>query len=76
MKDEQEHIRLMEALDKHVGPVVLSGYAHPLYDTHLAHWQRITMPSLAEKGKVRTECLWLNAKAQRRQLSLFDEEGA
>jgi DNA adenine methylase len=72
MKDS-EHLALLDALDKHVGPVVLSGYAHPLYDERLAHWQRVTMPSLAEKGLVRTEVLWLNAKAQRRQYSLFDE---
>lgn len=75
MKDA-EHIQLLEALDKHIGPVVLSGYAHPLYDGMLSHWQRITSQSLAEQGKVRTEVLWLNAKAQKRQLSLFDMQGA
>lgn len=76
MKDEKEHVQLIEALDKHVGPVVLSGYSTPLYDGMLAHWQRVTNGSLAEKGQVRTEVLWLNAKAQRRQLNLFEVEGA
>ena len=76
MKDDRAHVELIEALDRCQGMVVLSGYAHPIYDSRLAHWQRVTMPSLAEHGKVQTEVLWLNAKAARRQLSLFDVEGA
>jgi DNA adenine methylase len=70
---DQDHIDLLNALDRHAGPVVLSGYAHPLYDERLAHWQRITASALAEKGQSRTEVLWLNKKAQRRQMSLFEE---
>jgi len=74
--DTAGHVELLTVLNQHRGPVILSGYAHPLYDEMLTGWQCVTMPSLAEKGKVRTECLWLNAKAQRRQLSLFEVEGA
>jgi DNA adenine methylase len=69
---DQDHLKLLDALDDHTGPVVLSGYAHPIYDNRLAHWQRVTTSALAEKGRSRTEVLWLNEKAQRRQLSLFD----
>lgn len=72
--NDQDHIELLDALDLHAGPVVLSGYTHPLYDDRLAHWQRVTVSSVAEKGQTRTEVLWLNAKAKRQQLSLFDEE--
>lgn len=71
MSDE-EHIVLLDALDKHTGPVVLSGYAHPLYDERLTHWDRVAITSFAEKGQSRTEVLWLNKKAKRRQLSLFE----
>jgi DNA adenine methylase len=71
-----DHLALLDALDAHAGPVVLSGYAHPLYDDRLSHWQRLTCGAIAEKGQMRTECLWLNAKVQRRQLSLFEVEGA
>lgn len=75
MKDEASHVELIEALEKHIGPVVLSGYDNPLYGRLLSHWKQVTMPSLAEKGRVRTESLWLNkAAARNRQLSLFDEE--
>lgn len=74
--DTQAHINLLTALKQHRGPVVLSGYAHPLYDTQLESWHRVTMPALAEKGKVQTEVLWLNPQAtQCQQLNLF-EQGA
>lgn len=72
MGKEQEHIDLLNALDKHVGPVVLSGYANSLYDERLKHWQRVTSSSLAESGKKQVEVLWLNEKAKSRQLNLFD----
>jgi DNA adenine methylase len=54
------HEQLLDALDRHPGPVVLSGYAHPLYDNRLADWQRQTKVMLAEKGNLREEILWLN----------------
>jgi DNA adenine methylase len=73
MKHDQEHLDLLHALDKHVGPVVLSGYAHPLYDERLKHWQRVTKQSAVEKGQTRTEVLWLNRQAASRQLNLFEE---
>lgn len=69
------HARLLETLDRCTCAVLLSGYAHPLYDERLAHWTRIGSNVQAEHGRARTEVLWLNAKAQRRQLSLFDEQG-
>ncbi|GAC1691033.1 MAG: DNA adenine methylase [Ktedonobacteraceae bacterium] len=78
MAKDSEHIALLDALCKHVGPVVLSGYAHPLYDERLKDWQRVTKQSAVEKGQTRIEVLWLNAKAKRNQVShkavsLFDE---
>ena len=73
---DEEHIQMLDALIAHTGMVVLSGYAHPLYDERLRHWQRLTRPSVAEHGKLQTEVLWLNPQAfQRRQLSLFEEKG-
>lgn len=69
---DSEHVQLLDALDKHPGPVVLSGYAHPLYDERLSHWDRLSMLALAEHGQARTEVLWLNQKAARcQQLPLF-----
>ncbi len=68
----EDHLQLLDALDRHPGPVILSGYANPLYTDRLASWEQVTMPTLAEHGMMRTEVLWLNQKAARcRQLSLF-----
>lgn len=71
---DSDHVALLEALDRHTGMVVLSGYPHALYDDCLQHWHRISVPSVAEHGKARTEVLWLNPKASgNRQLNLFAE---
>ena len=72
--NDAEHLELLEALDTHTGPVVLSGYACALYDDRLPQWHRVTMPALTEGGNVRTEVLWLNQKAaQAQQLRMFTE---
>jgi DNA adenine methylase len=72
---DDEHVALLNALDVHRGPVVLSGYAHPLYDERLTHWYRVTAPAVTEHGNVRTEVLWLNPQAaQSRQLSWLESE--
>ncbi len=69
---DRDHMQLLDALDKHSGPVMLSGYAHPLYDERLAHWQRLSVEAHAERGQTRTEVLWINPRAaQRQQLSLW-----
>lgn len=68
------HMTMLEALTKHQGPVVLSGYENHLYDEVLIGWEKSYMPTVAEHGNVHMEVLWLNAKAKRQQLSLFDEE--
>lgn len=69
----KDHEELLTALLRHRGPVVLSGYAHPLYDNALSGWQRKTMPALAEHGKRAEEVLWLNPKASgARQFSMFE----
>ncbi|MNJ75115.1 hypothetical protein D3C77_721530 [compost metagenome] len=72
MKDE-DHIELLEALDAHPGPVLLSGYDHPMYNERLKHWKREERQALAEAGRIRTEVLWINpvAACQVGQLQLF-----
>ncbi|OPA77452.1 DNA methyltransferase [Paenibacillus selenitireducens] len=62
MKDH-DHIALLEVLDDHPGPVLLSGYAHELYDERLKHWTRETKSATAEMGRIRTEVLWINPVA-------------
>lgn len=71
---DDDHRALLEALDAHPGPVVLSGYACALYDERLTHWHRVTTKAQAEKGNTRTEVLWLNEKARPAQVSMFAQE--
>jgi DNA adenine methylase len=57
---DAEHLTLLDALDAHPGPVVLSGYHCALYDDRLRHWHTREKRVQAEKGNTRTEVLWLN----------------
>lgn len=71
---EDNHAELLKVLDKHPCPVVLSGYAHPMYDERLQHWRRETKRAKAEAGAIREEVLWINPIAAEhgfKQQSLF-----
>ncbi len=57
---DADHALLLDALDAHLGPVVLSGYHCALYDNRLSHWHTREKQAQAEKGNTRTEVLWLN----------------
>ncbi len=57
---DADHALLLDALDAHPGPVVLSGYHCAFYDDHLRHWHTREKQAQAEKGNTRTEVLWLN----------------
>jgi DNA adenine methylase len=71
----KDHIELLDLLDQHPGPVLLSGYAHPLYDDYLRHWHRETIVTIAEAGASRTEVLWINPiAAEQLQPTLFPLE--
>ncbi|MBE3584965.1 MAG: DNA adenine methylase [Thermoanaerobacter sp.] len=69
---EEDHIKLLDALDRHPGPVLLSGYSCPLYDERLRQWTKRTARALAEGGREREEVLWLNPIAtEKMSMSLF-----
>lgn len=61
--NNDDHIELLDTLDEHPGPVILSGYAHSLYDDRLKHWRREELQVKAEAGQKRTEVLWINEVA-------------
>lgn len=61
------HRTLAEVLRTAVGAVVLSGYPCPLYDQELyPDWHRVERDAMADKGKRRTEVLWVNPVAWHR----------
>lgn len=68
---DDDHLLLLDTLDRHAGPVVLSGYHCELYDKRLSHWRAIEQSARADKGGTRTEVLWLNDKSRPSQLTMF-----
>ena len=57
---EEQHRKLLEALSRHPGKVLLSGYDNALYNSLLPGWRKVHRQTQAECGKRRTETLWLN----------------
>jgi DNA adenine methylase len=58
---DADHLALLDALDTHPGPVVLSGYPSALYTERLApaKWRYVERPATAEGGGRRIEALWI-----------------
>lgn len=60
-----DHVELLDALDRHPGPVVLSAYPSELYSERLTGWYSILRTTLNQVNEQRTEVLWLNEVAGR-----------
>ena len=58
--DDAGHGRLLDALCRLKGMVVVSGYASPLYKARLSGWQCVEMAAFADGARPRTEVIWLN----------------
>lgn len=61
-----EHEELLRVLLKHKGPVILSGYDNDMYNDYLRGWTKVSLHTTAERGKSRTEILWMNFETQLR----------
>jgi DNA adenine methylase len=62
----RQHQKLLEALPKMTGLVVLSGYPSPLYDDALQGWARVERDAFTDNtgsAHRRTEVLWINPAA-------------
>ncbi len=57
-----DHAALLETLKGLAGIVVLSGYAHPLYEAALRGWMRVEIKAMAAGALPRTEVLWINPR--------------
>ena len=57
------HAALIDQLRDLRGMVMLSGYAHPLYDDALRDWTRLERQVFADGARPRSEILWINAHA-------------
>jgi len=68
-----DHVALLLFLQSLQGAVVLSGYPSRLYQEGLPGWHRVERLAAADGAGVRTEVLWLNARAREATPQLFDE---
>lgn len=57
---EQDHVELLDALKRHKGSVILSGYPSEMYDRELSGWSRLGKKSYNQNADQRTEVLWVN----------------
>jgi len=70
---DADHIELLQALDCHPGPVLLSGYDSDIYTDLLGHWSRTEIDAMAEHSMPRREVLWLNPAADESlKIGLFE----
>lgn len=59
---DEDHLALLEALNAHPGPVLLSGYDSPLYERELEGWHKETFYTTDQLSRRRKEVLWMNFK--------------
>lgn len=68
---DQDHIELLELLQKHPGPVMISGYDNEIYSDLLKGWHTEKQVARCEGGQQRQEVLWMNYKPPAEQMSLI-----
>lgn len=57
---EMDHIDMSERVHRLKSMVIISGYKCPLYDDLFKDWRRVEKTSMADGGRERVECLWIN----------------
>lgn len=60
MAGETEHRELAALLRSLAGAVVVSGYAHPLYEEIYSGWHRVEKATHADGARKAVEVLWMN----------------
>lgn len=68
--EDEEHIQLLEMLNKHPGKIMISGYDNELYNDLLKGWSKEEKKTQAEAGIPRTEVIWMNYRKDE-QLKFF-----
>ena len=64
---DEDHETLSEYLHGIQGMALISGYNGPLYQRLYADWKMVTTKAFATQRIARTECLWINENALKRQ---------
>lgn len=64
---DDDHVKLAEIVRDLEGMVVISGYPSTLYEDLYGDWIRQECDAMADRGRRRTEVIWLNDACQARQ---------
>lgn len=72
--DDRNHNDLIDVLQAHKGPVILSGYDNRLYNDRLKSWHREETTAYSQVCSKKQEVLWMNFEPSR-QMSLYDMDG-
>ena len=70
---DDDHAELLEVLQRHTGPVLISGYDNPLYGDVLRDWHKETISTTDQLARRREEVLWMNFEPMV-QKTLFETE--
>lgn len=73
--DDKDHEELLDALVRHKGSVVISGYGTELYDSVLVGWDRYEKTSYTQSQTKKQEVIWMNYKASRKETAQLDMFG-
>lgn len=57
---DADHMELLETLNNHVGPAIISGYESELYNDILDGWYKDSRTTRTMSGSERQEILWMN----------------
>lgn len=79
MKTVEQHADLLDAASRCRASVVLSGYASEQYETALADWWRLDIPTRTGQGvtnQARTEVIWSNRPLLQQMTIGYPEAGA
>ena len=71
--DDKQHERLLDVLEAHAGPVILSGYDSKMYSERLRKWHREDRTSYSQVASKKKEVIWMNFDPeQNKQANLFE----
>lgn len=67
--DEEQHIKLLEAVKRSKAKIIISGYPSALYDEHLAGWHTDTTVTHTTSADKAVEKIWMNYEPPEEQIT-------
>ena len=69
--DDNGHMRLLDAILDHKGPVIVSGYDNDMYKNRLRGWHKEEKTAYSQVGSRKREVIWMNFYPVK-QMSIFE----